>query len=264
MQYLFMMGNKRSGTSHLVRLLNAHPHLFLSHESDVVWLLRLASLGEPPRGYPWDGRIGMDATLAAAGHILEDARPRLARGQGVAETFERMQLHLMRNGSEVQAAYEKPDVEWLGDKKPVQHADPEVFPFIRTHFSHARYLHIVRHPRAVVASMARRAQEGAPVEFWSRPLDHLLDRWCLHEEWVQAAAAKLGDALLTVRYEDLVADAERQVGKIFDFLDLDLSKSIAQRVASATKAGTNAKSESLNLPRSRRADELMARYSYEP
>jgi len=32
---LFLVGNKRSGTSQLVRLLNLHPKIFVAHESDV-------------------------------------------------------------------------------------------------------------------------------------------------------------------------------------------------------------------------------------
>jgi LPS sulfotransferase NodH len=36
---LFIMGNKRSGSTLVTDLLNAHPRVFVSHESDVAWLL---------------------------------------------------------------------------------------------------------------------------------------------------------------------------------------------------------------------------------
>ena len=36
MKTVFVVGNKRSGTSLLVRLLNAHPGVYVSHESDIL------------------------------------------------------------------------------------------------------------------------------------------------------------------------------------------------------------------------------------
>ena len=36
---LFIIGNKRWGTSQLVRMLNLHPLMFVSDESDISWIL---------------------------------------------------------------------------------------------------------------------------------------------------------------------------------------------------------------------------------
>jgi hypothetical protein len=36
---LFIIGSKRSGTSLLVSLLNQHPRVLVTHESDLVWIL---------------------------------------------------------------------------------------------------------------------------------------------------------------------------------------------------------------------------------
>jgi hypothetical protein len=36
---LFIVGNKRSETSQLVRILNLHPQVFEYHESDISWIL---------------------------------------------------------------------------------------------------------------------------------------------------------------------------------------------------------------------------------
>ena len=36
---LFIVGNKRSGSTHLMRLLNLHENIFVTNESDIVWVL---------------------------------------------------------------------------------------------------------------------------------------------------------------------------------------------------------------------------------
>lgn len=68
---LFLVGNKRSGTSHLVRLLNVHPSVFVAHEADVVWILYQIAQGAPYQCYPWDGPVGMEATLKACADLLD-------------------------------------------------------------------------------------------------------------------------------------------------------------------------------------------------
>src|SRR5262245_55032250 len=135
---LFLIGNKRSGTSHLVRLLNLHPKVFVTHESDVVWLLYQIENRLPVHCYPWDGPVGMEATLKACSDVLygED----LSRAGAVSDVFYRIQHRLMERGSDVQQPYRKATLALIGDKKPVQHADPSVFEFIRRHFPQSRFL----------------------------------------------------------------------------------------------------------------------------
>ena len=36
---LFIMGNKRSGSTLMADLLNSHANVFVSHESDIAWIL---------------------------------------------------------------------------------------------------------------------------------------------------------------------------------------------------------------------------------
>jgi LPS sulfotransferase NodH len=44
---LFVIGSKRSGSTLAVNLLNAHPRVFASHESDSLWILYQARNGPP-------------------------------------------------------------------------------------------------------------------------------------------------------------------------------------------------------------------------
>lgn len=166
------MGNKRSGSSLLVTLLNLHPRVFMTYESDVIWILYQARNGMPSqyRCYPWDGPLGMEATLKACHHTLLTSLYSSQGEKAIATTFFRIQEHLMQHGSAIQRPQPKTNLAWIGDKKPVQHSDPELGAFLRRHFPEARYIHIVRHPKAVVASMAKAAgnwKRGIP-EYWRK------------------------------------------------------------------------------------------------
>ena len=46
---LFIMGNKRSGSTLMTDLLNSHANVFVSHESDIAWILYQARAGRPAR-----------------------------------------------------------------------------------------------------------------------------------------------------------------------------------------------------------------------
>src|SRR5580698_3592706 len=145
---LFLVGNKRSGTSQLVRVLNLHPQVFVSHESDVAWILYQFHADKTLRGHPWDSQRGMQVTLKNAGHLLR-------REASLRENFLAMQMAAMETGNPWQAPQRKTDLRWIGDKKPMQHTDPELLKFILQHFPDAHFLHIVRHPFEVVASSDR-------------------------------------------------------------------------------------------------------------
>lgn len=44
---LFIIGNKRSGSTLMTDLPNVHPRVFVSHESDIAWILYQAREGWP-------------------------------------------------------------------------------------------------------------------------------------------------------------------------------------------------------------------------
>src|SRR5690242_3352977 len=122
---LFLLGNKRSGTSHLVRLLNLHPAVFVAHESDVIWILYQMANGLLFHCYPWDGPRGMEATLKQCADLLDCEAVTSRPMTTIPELFNRILLRVMEQGSAVQQRYVKGELGWIGDKKPVQHADPD-------------------------------------------------------------------------------------------------------------------------------------------
>jgi hypothetical protein len=261
---LFLVGNKRSGTSHLVRLLNLHPEVFVTHESDAVWILHQWAAGRPFACYPWDGPLGMEATLAACGDLLDADRDAAPSDRSIAETFFRIGRRLMRTGSPVKEPHPaKGDLAWLGDKKPVQQADPALQPFLRAHFPEARYVHIVRHPRMTVASTVEAGRTWAKVAYWrdGSPAE-ILERWAIHEEWVLALRDRGDIPVFSLRFEDLGADPVAQMAELFAFLGLAMPPGLASAIRAATRADTNQKHAAFPLPASPRARAVMDRYGY--
>jgi hypothetical protein len=103
---LFLVGNKRSGTTQLVGVLNLHPQIFVSHESDVAWILYQFHTEQTFRGHPWDSQRGMWVTLKNAGHLLRsEASPR--------ENFIAVQMAAMEAGNPWQGRQRKTDLQWI-------------------------------------------------------------------------------------------------------------------------------------------------------
>ncbi|HEV2695024.1 MAG TPA: sulfotransferase [Verrucomicrobiae bacterium] len=210
MRPLFIIGNKRSGTSQLVRILNLHPEIFIAHESDIIWILHQFYRQEPFRAHEWDSDLGMKHTLSAAGQLLERNRP-------PGENFQAVLSHLMTQGTPWLPPVSKPGIRWLGDKKPFQHTDPRLVPFILEHFPDALFLHIVRHPCAVVASSDHfNAHAG---DFWlGLSASEKLQRWTYHEKRVEEMKLQLPGRIHTLRYEDLCRQTELELTAVFHFL----------------------------------------------
>jgi|HubBroStandDraft_1064217.scaffolds.fasta_scaffold208192_1 hypothetical protein len=211
---LFLIGNKRSGTSQLVRMLNLHPQVFVSHESDISWILYQFYRDQPFRAHPWDSDRGMRFTLETSGSLLRrDASP--------FENLLAVQISLMQIGSPWLRAVKKTDLRWIGDKKPMQHTDPELLRFLLHHFPGARFLHIVRHPFEVVASSDRfnRTPDG---DFWlGLSPEEKVERWTFHEEQVLKLRQALPGRVHSLRFEDFCRRTEEELLAVFKFLQLD-------------------------------------------
>jgi hypothetical protein len=224
---LFLIGNKRSGTSQLVRVLNMHPQVFVSHESDISWILYQFHNDQPFRGHPWDSDKGMRFTLERSGHLLQ----RMASPQ---ENFLALQLLMMENGSPWLAAQKKTGLQWVGDKKPMQHTDPELLKFLLQHFPEAHFLHIVRHPFDVVAS-SDRFNRTAHGDFWlGLSPEEKAERWAFHEQRVLQLRETLPRRVHSLRYEDFCRETEKELSGVFKFLQLQPDSDALRQAARRT------------------------------
>ena len=244
MRPLFFLGNKRSGTSKLVLYLNQHPEIFVTNESDVAWFLYqienglvgneglvardIGAMGHemsirPFSRHPYDiGSAGGVHTMRAlrSTTVLSDPMSVRARWAAIQHAY----WLSLQNGDQV-SPYGRliaktlgtpwSDLAYVGDKMPTQNADPEVFDFIWRRMPDAKFIHIVRDPHMVVSSMRRLGFNT----WWRDDTAQVLDTWTKIEEWV-LKAEKVGP-VIHVRQEDLVADVNREMRRIWDFLEVD-------------------------------------------
>jgi len=97
---------------------------------------------------------------------------------------------------------------WYGDKTP-RYA--RFLPLLHRHFPEARFVAMRRDPRAVVASMTQDWDKSILIAalIWHDTVSDLLD------------FERAGVPVLTIRYEDLVADPERSLRRITESLEVD-------------------------------------------
>jgi hypothetical protein len=218
--YVFFVGNKRSGTSLFVRLLNAHPALFVAPEADLVWLLYQHERGEVPTGHPDDGDRGLNQTKKVFADLI--ANPTIC----ARELGDRILLAwAAEQGKNLTA------LRCIGDKKPVQSTDPALVDFAARIWPDARFIHLVRHPYAAVASM--RAAVAGPLhwmDIWRRPDGELLQFWTRNELRVLELKRR-GFPVLTVKLADLTTcDPKSVIRRAFEFLEVAPDANLADAV----------------------------------
>jgi len=223
-QAVFIIGNKRSGSTQLMHLMNLHPNIFVSNESDIIWILYRFHNDLEILPYQWDTPIGMNDTLERYGHLLsKDKTP--------AENFITIQTAIMEQGCRKLEPMHKKDLLWIGDQKPFQQIDPEIIPFIKEHFPNARFLHLIRHPFPVVQS-----SKVFVGDLWKGMSDvEILKRWTMHEQWVNLEKQKNELPIIDVKYEGIVGDTPKEMKKIFEFLQVDYDEHVLREARRITR-----------------------------
>lgn len=227
----FLVGFPRSGTTLIDTTLETHPEVVALEEAATLDAV-IADLDQSPERYPWA----------------------LASADGVAVGRWR-ELYRARVDSRLQGA--QPAL--LVDKMPLRfmHAG-----LITRLFPASRMLFVLRHPCDVVLSnfMQQYAVNETNIHFdtlahCAEVYDRLMRMW-------QAAEALLPLRLAYVRYEDLVADTERSIAGVCDFLGLEAGAVSLEREARlATRERVRTSSyQQVAEPIYRRAAGRWARY----
>lgn len=227
MKGLFIVGNKRSGSTHIMRLLNLHPEVFISNESDIIWILYNFHRGKEIERYPHDSPGGMNAALKLAREVLDP-------NASVVENYETFQRKLMETGFLKMEPTQKDKLEYIGDQKPYQNIDPEMLPFILEHFPDAKFLHILRHPFEVIpSSMKFGGGTGGFIWNGMGPKE-IMEKWEMHENWVADAKKKYSLDMVQLKYGDLMRDPRGEMQRIFNFLDLKSDKQLLEKCREIT------------------------------
>lgn len=187
---IVVLGAPRSGTTYLREIIDSHPQIAMTNEVRLLeWLHR--SLLE-----------------------TKDDRALFAQREAFVEFLLKELPDMVRRYYRNLA----PEARWWGDKNPHYAEHEATLQTISTVFPGTRFIHIVRDPRAVIASLLSKTHDdGAP---WIEAQDaHVLVGTHLGN------ASKFGaghdDALFhEIRYEDLVADDEGMARSLFEWLEI--------------------------------------------
>jgi len=185
----WVIGAPRSGTTFLAKVLDHHPEVFLTNETRVM-LLFSRMLNR------WVDSRRLLAT--SRDEIVDSLWNRIP---GLIEEI-------------YQDLGAKPLQRW-GDKNP-QYSDgdqdPEALATIDRLFPESQYVHIVRDPRAVVASILAKGWLG---------FDEAIKAWRVFVSHARAFGAEVGEERYhEMRFEDLVVEGPKTVGSILRFLGL--------------------------------------------
>lgn len=194
---ILIFGAPRSGTTYLRQLLDAHPEVVMSNELRVFTWLHQA-LAVLPRS---DLNLlnGSEDFVA----VLRRGLPELLRDYYAGLS---------------------PTARWWGDKNPHYADDPAVLRFAAELFPVARFVHIHRDPRAVVASLLRKRHGDGST--WIN-LEDAHQMVVGHVRHALAFEAELGwQRVRRVRYETLVGDDLGEARRLFDWLGIPMHEAV--------------------------------------
>lgn len=108
--------------------------------------------------------------------------------------------------------FEKGNPSVIIDKNPIHSV---LIPLIREVFPNARFIHMIRDYRACTSSTLRLQSR--------KSLRELGLRWLMANNEVSALKNELPEKVITIRYEDLISDAQSQLERLTNFLGVDYS-----------------------------------------
>jgi amino acid adenylation domain-containing protein len=213
---VFVLSPPRSGTTLLRVILGGHPRLFAPPELE---LLSFATLQQRIAVFSGRDSFWLEGALRAVMEIkgcdADEAKRLMAECEDQDWTTRRFYRQLQ---------------DWLGDrllvdKTPSYALRPQSLQRMEDEFDRPYYLHLLRHPQAVIRSFEEAKLDQLffryPHPFPTRKLAELI--WTLSHQNIRAFLAQVpSERRLEVRFEDLVARPEAVVGEMCRFLGLDL------------------------------------------
>jgi hypothetical protein len=242
----FIVGNQKSGTTWLMRMLDAHPEILCKGEGrffGVSW--RQKSLKQRDTMRPASSLY--NALLDAEYLRLWIERSVWSRNDSAEEHLDnltRMAIDYFLGGELIKSG--KSGKRVVGDKSPL--LTPDTMREISTIYPEAKVIHIIRDGRDVAVSAAHHArnfgrarQRSASNEttesiFPEGQLEKLATEWTSRVgKTVEDGPALMGENYTEVRYEDLLHDPEAEVGRLLTFLAVDSSeKSVTRCIEAAS------------------------------
>jgi hypothetical protein len=217
---VFILSPPRSGTTLLRIMLSGHPDLFAASE---LQLLGFSTLQERATAYAGRFSGWLDGTVRALMQLehvgADEAWMRMAAAEGEGLTTKQFFRRLQASA----------EPRMIVDKSPSYALDPAALRKARADFDGAHYIHLVRHPGAMIDSFERHHMEQVLYlgehDFTSRQLAELV--WTQsHHNILAFLDAVPADRWARVRFEDLVRDPSAQMRSLCTRLELDFHDAV--------------------------------------
>src|SRR5436190_18735778 len=212
---VIILGVGRSGTTLLRVMLDRSSELAIPYETFFVPQLAHRH-GRRPDLDDFLDDLGRLRTLYDWGISPDDVRPRLREGMTTSEAI----VAIFETYAERQG---KP--RW-GDKTPLY---MQQLPLLERLFSDALWVHLVRDGRdAALSFLALPA--GFSGKTWAQPrtVAQFAARWKVEIDAARALGRRAGGRYLELRYEDVVADPARELGRTCEFASLPWEQAMVE------------------------------------
>ncbi|MGH8306697.1 MAG: sulfotransferase [Gammaproteobacteria bacterium] len=230
---VFIIGFPRSGTTLLDTMLGAHPALAVLEEQPALQTM-LESLANCPGGYP-DGLASLTAAQqTAAREVYRQAATAAIGPTGTRRLLDKSPLHTVHVG-----------------------AMQRVFPG-------APILFMTRHPFDVVLSCFMTNFEPNAGTVCFTALESTVRLYCEMMSLWLSCSRQLPLNFRQVRYEDLLAEPERELRAILEFINLPWSDAVLDHVTHASERGpvSNASYAQVGRPLYHEAHGRWRRYAH--
>jgi thioesterase domain-containing protein len=219
---LFVLSPPRSGSTLLRVMLAGHPQLFAPPELE---LLSFETLAGRRAAFAGRNSFWLEGVVRA---VME------VRGCD-AETAEVLVAEMEARGATTQDLYRRMQ-QWivprlLVDKTPSYALDPEALARAERAFDGARYIHLLRHPLAMIRSFEKARLDQVffrfPHRFTRRQLAELI--WSVSQENILRFLAEVEpERQYLLRFEDLVARPEDELRRLCHWLEIELHPAMAE------------------------------------
>jgi Sulfotransferase family len=198
---LIILGVGRSGTTLLRVMLDRNTTLAIPYETFFVPQLAHRQ-GRHPKLDEFLDDLGRLRTLYDWGIRPEDVRPRLREGMTINEAI----------GAIFETYAERQGKPRWGDKTPLY---MQQLPLLERLFPDALWVHLIRDGRDAALSFLE-LPEGFSGKTWAQPrtVAQFAARWRTEILSARRLGRHAGDRYLELRYEDLVAEPERELRRV--------------------------------------------------
>ncbi len=206
-EFLFIIGMKRSGTSMMVNILNMHPDICITMESDIVWIvyqLKVLKLNiNSLERYYLDGERGMKKTMDQCEEIISN-HSNYSVSCFIKNCVEKIGL---KNNNLI-----------VGDKKPIQGSDLELFDFIESNLKNIIYIHMWRDKKNVIRSWLDLTKRNSP--FWLGHSNKIASLYNKVQNDCKYVREHTKGKYIKINYNNICKNPKKELTKLFKFLDL--------------------------------------------